>query len=177
MVVLETLEHAERRGAPVLAEVIGYGSSADAFRITDIHPEGRGAVAAMRMALEQAGLEPGAIDYVSAHGTGTHENDSIETRAVKEVFGDQAQQTPVSSIKSMTGHLIAAAGAVELISCVLAMRDSRIPPTINLHHPDPELDLDYVPNEARDLDVRVALSNSFGFGGQNDTLILRRPEG
>ncbi|QNN24246.1 beta-ketoacyl-[acyl-carrier-protein] synthase family protein [Planctomycetales bacterium ZRK34] len=174
MVVLETLEHAKARGATILAELIGYGSSADAYRITDIHPEGRGPIGAMRQALKQAGLEPTDIDYISAHGTGTKENDSIETRAVKAVFGDAAKSIPVSSVKSMLGHLIAAAGAVELITCLLAMRDSKIPPTINLHEPDPDLDLDYVPNAARDRQVDVALSNSFGFGGQNDTVIIRR---
>jgi 3-oxoacyl-[acyl-carrier-protein] synthase II len=128
----------------------------------------------MRQALKQAGLQPTDIHYISAHGTGTKENDSIETRAVKAVFGDAAKSIPVSSVKSMLGHLIAAAGAVELITCILAMRDSKIPPTINLHEPDPNLDLDYVPNAARDRRVDVALSNSFGFGGQNDTVIIRR---
>ena len=174
MVVLETLESARRRGATVLAEMIGYGSSADAFRITDIQPDGRGAVAAMSQALDQAGITPGDIDYISAHGTSTSENDSIETRAVKKLFGEHAPSTPMSSIKSMTGHLIAAAGAVELIVCVLAIRDGKIPPTINLDERDPDLDLDYVPNEARDHKVDVALSNSFGFGGQNDTLVVKR---
>ncbi|MBI1368986.1 MAG: beta-ketoacyl-ACP synthase II [Planctomycetes bacterium] len=176
MVVLETLEHAKKRHAPILAELVGYGSSADAYRITDIHPEGRGPIGSMRGALAQAGVELADIDYISAHGTGTSENDSIETRAVKAVFGDIARQIPVSSIKSMMGHLIAAAGAVELITCILAMRDGKIPPTINLDDPDPELDLDYVPNHARDQQVDVALSNSFGFGGQNDTVIIRRFE-
>ncbi len=174
MVILETLEHAQKRGATPLAEIIGYGSSADAYRITDIHPDGRGPCAAMRAALAQAGVEPKDIDYISAHGTGTKENDSIETRAVKNVFGDHAKSTPMSSIKSMMGHLIAAAGACELIACVLAIRDNKLPPTINLNDPDPELDLDYVPNVARDADVNICLSNSFGFGGQNDTLIVRR---
>ncbi|HMN96873.1 MAG TPA: beta-ketoacyl-[acyl-carrier-protein] synthase family protein [Phycisphaerales bacterium] len=180
MVVLETLDHAERRGATPLAEVVGYGSSADAFRITDIQPEGRGAAAAMTMALRQAGIDPAAasdrppIDYISAHGTGTQENDSIETRAVKLVFGDNARRIPMSSVKSMLGHLIAAAGAVELITCVLAIRRGMLPPTINLENPDPDLDLDYVPNAARAATVETCLSNSFGFGGQNDTLVVRR---
>ncbi len=174
MIVLETLEHARKRGAKVLAEVIGYGSSADAFRITDIHPDGRGAVAAMRQALEQARVQPRDIHYISAHGTGTKENDSIETHAVKAVFGEYARSVPMSSIKSMMGHLIAAAGAVELITCILAIRDGKLPPTINLQDRDPALDLDYVPNQARDATVDVALSNSFGFGGQNDTLVIRR---
>lgn len=182
MVVLETLEHALARGATPLAEVVGYGSSADAFRITDIQPEGRGAAAAMTMALRQAGIDPAGggervpIDYISAHGTGTQENDSIETRAVKLVFGERARSIPMSSVKSMLGHLIAAAGAVELITCILAMQRGMLPPTINLEHPDPELDLDYVPNVARPARVETCLSNSFGFGGQNDTLVVRRFE-
>lgn len=181
IVILEELSHAIKRGAKPLAEIIGYGSSADAFRITDIQPDGRGAAAAMRDALAQAGIDPLGVDeqgqppihYISAHGTGTKENDSIETRAVKVVFGEHARQIPMSSIKSMMGHLIAAAGAVELITCVQSILHQRIPPTINLHNPDPDLDLDYVPNEARRARVVTALSNSFGFGGQNDTLIVR----
>lgn len=176
MLILETLEHAQARGANVLAEVVGYGSSADAYRITDIHPEGRGAVASMRWALEDAGVRPEQIDYISAHGTGTKENDSIETKAVKLVFGDGSgpgKAPPVSSVKSMLGHLIAAAGAVEAITCVLAIRDGMLPPTMNLHQPDPACDLDYVANQSRRTPVKIALSNSFGFGGQNDTLVLR----
>ena len=184
MVVLETLEHAKKRGATPLVEVLGYGSSCDAYRITDIQPDGRGAAAAMNQALAEAGIDPHAvgddgrpaIHYVSAHGTGTKENDSIETRAIKAVFGDLAPKIPMSSIKSMMGHLIAAAGAVELITSALAIRHGRIPPTRNLHHPDPDLDLDYVPNTARDAQVDVALSNNFGFGGQNDTLVISRFE-
>ena len=174
MTVLETLDHAKARGANVLAEIVGYGSTADAFRITDQHPDGAGAVAAMRLALEDAGLTPAEIDYVNAHGTGTGENDSTETLAIKTVFGDLAKRVPVSSIKSMMGHLIAAAGSVELIACVLAIRDGMLPPTMNLHHPDPECDLDYVPNAARPARVDTVLTNNFGFGGQNDTLVVRR---
>jgi len=182
MIVLETLTHARARGAKPLAEVIGYGSSADAFRITDIQPEGRGAAAAMAQALRQAGLDPQStrpdgrpvIDYISAHGTSTKENDSIETRAVKVVFGPEARRIPMSSIKSMMGHLIAAAGSVEFITCVLAIKHGMLPPTINHHDPDPALDLDYVPNEARKAPVDTCLSNSFGFGGQNDTVIVTR---
>ncbi|MCX5662879.1 MAG: beta-ketoacyl-[acyl-carrier-protein] synthase family protein [Planctomycetota bacterium] len=177
MIVLETLEHATKRGATVLAEVVGYGSSADAYRITDIQPEGRGAIASMRQALDSAGLKPEDIHYISAHGTGTKENDSIETLGVKAVFGAHAKSVPMSSVKSMFGHLIAAAGAVELITCVLAIRDGKMPPTINLRQPDPRCDLDYVPNAARSGKVDVCLSNSFGFGGQNDTLIIRRFQG
>jgi 3-oxoacyl-[acyl-carrier-protein] synthase II len=182
MIVIESLEHALARGATPLAEVAGYGSSADAFRITDIHPEGRGGAASMHMALAQAGIDPharrtdgrAAIDYISAHGTGTKENDSIETKGVKRVFGEHAKDIPMSSIKSMMGHLIAAAGAVEFITCVLAIRDGMLPPTINYGTPDPALDLDYVPNKARASKVDICLSNSFGFGGQNDTLVVKR---
>ena len=182
MIVIESLEHALARGATPLAEIAGYGSSADAFRITDIHPEGRGGAASMGQALAQAGIDPlarradgrAAIDYISAHGTGTKENDSIETRGVKRVFGPNAKDIPMSSIKSMMGHLIAAAGAVEFMTCVLAIRDGMLPPTINYQTPDPDLDLDYVPNTARPAKVDICLSNSFGFGGQNDTLVVRR---
>jgi 3-oxoacyl-[acyl-carrier-protein] synthase II len=183
IVILEGLEHARNRGAEPLAEIIGFGTSSDAFRITDMHPEGRGPAEAIRQALKQAGIAADArgeddrplIHYISAHGTGTQENDSIETRAIKAVFGDAAGEIPVSSIKSMMGHLIAAAGAVELIVCVQAIRNQLLPPTINLRSPDPELDLDYVPNEARPCEIETCLSNSFGFGGQNDTLIVTRP--
>ncbi|NNF43746.1 MAG: beta-ketoacyl-[acyl-carrier-protein] synthase family protein [Phycisphaerales bacterium] len=182
IVVLETLEHAQARGATPLAEITGYGSSADAFRITDMHPEGRGPSEAIRQALRQAGITADAVDdagrplvhYISAHGTGTQENDSIETLAVKTVFGDLAPRIPMSSIKSMMGHLIAAAGAVELIACVMAIQRGMLPPTINLNDPDPDLDLDYVANAARSAVVETCLSNSFGFGGQNDTLIVRK---
>ncbi len=173
LVVLEELEHAKRRGAKILAEVAGYGSTADAFRITDIHEDGRGGIAAMRGALFDAGLTPKDVDYVNAHGTGTQENDKIETLAIRQVFKEEKPGVPVSSIKSMLGHLIAAAGAVELITCVLAIRDGAMPPTINYSQPDPNCDLDYVPNECRRLPVKVALSNSFGFGGQNNTIIVR----
>ncbi len=174
MVILETLEHAQKRGAKIFAEIIGFGSSADAYRITDIHPDGRGPASAMRLALQDAGIKPEDVDYISAHGTGTKENDSIETKAVHVVFGDAAKNVPISSIKSMMGHLIAAAGAVEFITCVLAIRDGKIPPTINLDEADPECDLDYVPNVARSIPVDVCLSNSFGFGGQNDTVVVKR---
>ncbi len=174
MVILEALDHAKGRNAPILAEVVGYGSTADAFRITDQHPDGTGAVIAMREALADAKLLPADIHYINAHGTGTRENDGNETGAIKQVFGEHASKVPVSSIKSMMGHLIAAAGAVELITCVLAIRDQVLPPTVNLHHPDPECDLDYVPNRARHARVETAMSNSFGFGGQNDTIIVNR---
>ena len=185
MVVLENLEHALSRGATPIVEIKGYGSSCDAFRITDIQPDGRGAAVAMRAALAEAGIDPHQIDaegrppvqYISAHGTGTKENDSIETVAIKSVFGELAPNIPMSSIKSMMGRLIAAAGAVELITSVLTMKHGLIPPTRNLHSPDPDLDLDYVPNDARKASVDVALSNNFGFGGQNDTLIIERYQG
>ena len=173
-VILETLDHALARNAHILAEVVGYGSTADAFRITDQDPDGRGAVVAMQEALADAHLQPRDVHYINAHGTGTKENDGNETTAIKTVFGDYARKVPVSSIKSMMGHLIAAAGAVELICCVLTLRDQLLPPTINLEKPDPECDLDYVPNHARPAKVDVVLSNSFGFGGQNDTLIIKR---
>ena len=172
VLTLEDREFALARGAEILAEIVGYGCSADAFRITDQDPEGSGAAASMRNALDDAGLTPQDIDYISAHGTATQQNDQVETQAVKAVFGAAASRVPVSSIKSMLGHLIAAAGATELITCVLAIRDQVLPPTINYRHPDPDCDLDYVPNEPRKADVGVCMSNSFGFGGQNNTLIV-----
>ncbi len=174
ILILEELEHAKARGAKILAEIKGYGSTADAFRITDIHEDGRGAIAAMRGAIEMAGFTIHDIDYISSHGTGTEENDKIETLAIRTLFGDIAGQVPISSVKSMLGHLIAAAGAVELITCVLAIRDGIIPPTANYREPDPNCDLDYVPNEARRAPLRNVMSNSFGFGGQNDTLVIAR---
>jgi 3-oxoacyl-[acyl-carrier-protein] synthase II len=175
MVILETLEHAKKRGATILAEIVGYGSTADAFRITDQDPNGLGAVVAMQEALADAKLSIEDVDYINAHGTGTKENDRNETVAIKKVFGERGS-VPISSIKSMMGHLIAAAGAVELITCVLAIRDQVLPPTMNFQTTDPECDLDYIPNQARPAKVRVALSNSFGFGGQNDTIIVKRYE-
>jgi 3-oxoacyl-[acyl-carrier-protein] synthase II len=174
MLVLEELEHARRRGAAILAEVTGYGSTADAFRVTDSHPDGRGAVASMKEALDDSGLAPSDIGYINAHGTSTQTNDRVETLAIKQVFGDSAYRTPISSSKSMLGHLIAAAGAVELITSVMALRHGVLPPTINYEFPDPECDLDYIPNVAREKPIRHALSNSFGFGGQNISLIVSR---
>lgn len=188
MLILETLEHAQSRGAKPLAEITGFGSSADAFRITDIQPDGLGARYSMLEALSEAGIDPHTRDadgrppvhYISAHGTGTRENDSIETRGVKSVFGDLAPDIPMSSVKSMLGHLIAAAGAVEAIVCVKSIQTGVLPPTMNLKTPDPVCDLDYVPNKPREVSsqggVRVTLSNSFGFGGQNNTLIITRFE-
>lgn len=177
MVILEDLEHARRRGARIYGEITGYGSTADAFRVTDTHPNGRGAIACMRQAIESAGLTPADIQYINAHGTSTDVNDRVETLAIKEVFGPLAYKVPVSSIKSMTGHLIAAAGSIEAISCLLAIRDKVIPPTINYDNPDPECDLDYVPNEARSAPLVHTLSNSFGFGGQNISLVVSRFDG
>ncbi len=174
MLILEEYEHAVKRGAKILCEISGYGSTADAFRITDIHEDGRGGIAAMHLALEDAGVQSKDIHYISAHGTGTEENDKIESLAIMGVFGDLAKKVPVSSVKSMFGHLIAAAGAVELITCVLAIRDGVLPPTMNYSEPDPNCPLDYVPNAARKATVNAALSNSFGFGGQNDTLVVTR---
>jgi 3-oxoacyl-[acyl-carrier-protein] synthase II len=172
MVILEELEHAKARGAHIYGEILGYGSTADAWRITDIHPEGRGAIGCMRMALRDAKLNPSDIDYVNAHGTSTTVNDKVETRACREVFGEYAEKTPVSSTKSMMGHLIAAAGVTEAIVCLMAIRDNVLPPTINYENADPLCDLDYVPNEARETKCSIALNNSFGFGGQNITIIL-----
>jgi 3-oxoacyl-[acyl-carrier-protein] synthase II len=177
MVVLEELEHAKRRGAHIHGELIGYGSTADAYRITDTHPEGRGASSCIRLALADAGLGLHDIDYINAHGTSTSVNDRVETLAIKNVFGEHAYKIPVSSTKSMMGHLIAAAGATELIVCLLAIRDGMLPPTINYENPDPDCDLDYVPNKARAGKCDRALSNSFGFGGQNISLIVGRYTG
>jgi len=172
MVVLEDYEHAKKRGATIYGEIKGYGTTADAFRITDTHPEGRGAITCMKMALRDAGKNPEDIDYINAHGTSTQVNDKVESLAIKEALGhDVAYKVPVSSTKSMTGHLIAAAGATELIISLMAIRDGVVPPTINYETPDPNCDLDYVPNAAREKKVRTILTNSFGFGGQNIALI------
>ncbi len=176
VLILEDYEKAKARRANILAEIIGYGASADAFRITDQDPQGNGAATAMQVALDDAGVSPAAIDYISAHGTATQQNDQVETQAIKQVFGDLATKVPISSIKSMMGHLIAAAGATELITCVLALRDQVLPPTTNYTTPDPHCDLDYVPNQPRDARVDICMSNSMGFGGQNNTLIITRGE-
>jgi len=174
-VVLEAWEHAAARGATAYAEMTGYGMSADAYHITLPRPGGVGAARAMQAALDDAGIGPSQIDYVNAHGTSTVANDATETAAVKLVFGDDARRVPVSSTKSMTGHLLGGAGALESLVCILAIRDGAVPPTINYEHPDPECDLDYVANAARDLPVRTAMTNSFGFGGHNVALVFSAP--
>ena len=171
IVVLEEYEHARARGAQIYGEIAGYGTTADAFRITDTHPEGRGATSCIKMALADAGKNVDEIDYINAHGTSTAVNDKVETLAIRKAFGDRADSIPVSSTKSMTGHLIAAAGATELIVCLQALKNKVVPPTINYETPDPNCDLDYVPNAARDHECKTVLSNSFGFGGQNITLV------
>lgn len=176
IVLLEELDRATQRGARIYAELIGYGTSCDAYRITDPSPDGEGAARAIKLALQDAGLRPDAVDYINAHGTATLEGDRAETRAIKRIFGPQAYRVPISSTKSMIGHLVLAAGVVELIATVLALRQGILPPTINLDKPDSECDLDYVPHHARKKPVEVALSNSFGFGGQNVVLAVRRWE-
>jgi 3-oxoacyl-[acyl-carrier-protein] synthase II len=174
IVVLEDLDYAKARGARIYAELLGYGATDDAYHITAPSEGGEGAVRAMRMALRKARLEPHEIDYVNAHGTSTPLNDKLETEALKTVLGQAAHDVPVSSTKSMTGHLLGAAGVVEAIFCVLAIRDNCVPPTINYEHADPDCDLDYVPNAARQRRVDVTLTNSLGFGGHNSTLIVGR---
>jgi len=176
VLVLESLESAQARGAKIYAEVIGYGASGDAYHITSPPSDGNGAIRAMKAALRSANLQPEDIDYINAHGTSTELNDKTETLAIKTVMGEHAHKVAISSTKSMTGHLLGAAGAIEAIVCAMAIKDSIVPPTINYETPDPECDLDYVPNHARKMDVRVALSNSFGFGGHNGTLIFKRFE-
>lgn len=177
VLVLEELEFAKARGARILAEVAGYGMSADAYHITMPAPEGVGAARSMRKALEDAGVRPEDVDYINAHGTSTGPNDRNETAAIRTVFGEHAYKVPVSSTKSMTGHLLGAAGALEAMFCVQALRDGAVPPTVNLDNPDPDCDLDYVPHTARRQPVNVAASNSFGFGGHNATLVLKRFSG
>jgi beta-ketoacyl-acyl-carrier-protein synthase II len=173
VLVLEALETAQARGAQIYAEVVGYGSTVDAFHLTAPHPEGIGATAAIRAALDDAGLNPEQIDYINAHGTGTQLNDVIETKAVKRALGEAAYRIPMSSTKSMTGHAMGATAAMEAVFSVLALRDQIAPPTINLIEPDPECDLDYVPNQAREMALTHIMSNSFGFGGHNASLILK----
>jgi 3-oxoacyl-[acyl-carrier-protein] synthase II len=176
VLILEELEHARRRGAPIRGELIGYGSSSDGYRFTDIHPQGGGPARCMTAAFRSAGIAAADVDYVNAHGTSTPQNDAVETLAIKRAFGDAAYHVAISSTKSQLGHLVCAAGGMEAIMCVKALETQIVPPTINLDHFDPACDLDYVPHEPRDLPIRVALSNSFGFGGQNGTVIFRRWE-
>ncbi len=175
--IMERWEHAERRGASIYAEVAGYGATADAYHIAAPEPDGTGAYSAMRIAMESAGVVPEQVDYVNAHGTGTQLNDAIETRAIKRALGAVAYQVPVSSTKAVTGHLLGAAGAVEALIVLLAMQHGQLPPTINLTTPDPECDLDYVPLTSRPTEIRVAMSNAFGFGGHNATVLFRQVDG
>lgn len=176
ILILEELEHAIKRGAHIYGEVVGYGMSADAYHITTPAPEGEGAARSMKNALKDANIAPEDIDYINAHGTSTPYNDKFETMAIKSLFGDHANKLAVSSTKSMTGHLLGAAGAIEAIACIMAINDSFIPPTINYTTPDPECDLDYVPNKGRERNVRYTLSNSLGFGGHNATIIMKKYE-
>jgi 3-oxoacyl-[acyl-carrier-protein] synthase II len=176
ILVLENLEHATARKAPILAEVAGYGACNDSYHVVAPSEDGSGAMRAMREALHDAGLEPGDIDYINAHGTSTELNDKSETLAIKKLFGEDAYKVPVSSTKSMIGHSFGAAGAIESIASIQTLRTGKIHPTINYEHPDPDCDLDYVPNQARQADVKVVLSNSFGFGGQNACLVFKRFE-
>ncbi len=176
ILVLEDATCALERGAPILAEVVGYSATSDAFHLTQPSPDGEGAARAVRLALGRAGLSPGDIDYINAHGTATVLNDRTETTAIKSVFGDRAKHTPISASKSMIGHLLGAAGGIEAAITILAINHGIIPPTINLTQPDPECDLDYVPNQARRAKIRTAMSNSFGFGGHNSVLIFRQYE-
>lgn len=174
IVVLEEYESAKKRGAKIYAEVVGYGATGDAYHITAPGPDGEGAARCMKMALRHAGMNPEEVDYINAHGTSTHFNDLYETMAIKSVFGDHARKLMVSSTKSMIGHTLGAAGGIEAVYSLLAMERGAVPPTINYEEPDPECDLDYVPNQARQAEVRVALSNSLGFGGTNGTLIFKK---
>jgi 3-oxoacyl-[acyl-carrier-protein] synthase II len=174
VVVLEDYEFARSRGAKMYGEVIGYGQSGDAYHITAPDPQGSGAHRSMKMAMQRAGIGNEDVGYINAHGTSTELNDKLETMAVKELLGEHAYKVPISSTKSMVGHMLGAAGAVEAVVCLKAMQDGVVPPTINYENPDPECDLDYVPNTARNVEVNVAMSNSFGFGGHNATLVFRK---
>jgi len=174
IILLEEYEQAKARGADIYAEVIGYGMSCDAHHMTAPHPEGDGAIRCMKASLDDAGINPGEVDYINAHGTSTQLNDAVETKAIKDVFGEHARKLAISSTKSMTGHLLGAAGGIELAACALAIKNGIIPPTINYETPDPACDLDYVPNEARKQEVNVALSNSLGFGGHNATILIKK---
>lgn len=175
--ILESLEHAKARGANIIAEVTGWGVSSDAFHLVQPHAEGKGAASAMKYALDDAQVNLDDVDYINAHGTSTPTNDRIETLAIKKLFGEQAYKTPVSSTKSMIGHSLGASGALEAIACIKAVQENIMPPTINQETPDPDCDLDYIPNKAREAEVKVALSNSFGFGGQNACIVVQKFEG
>ena len=174
ILILEELDFARARGAKILAELVGYGTTVDAYHVTEPAPGGEGLVRAIRRALQKAGLRPDQVDYINAHGTSTPYNDRTETQAIKTCFGEYAYRVPISSSKSMTGHTVGASGAIEAVISIMTILMGVITPTINLHHPDPTCDLDYVPNEARQATVNVALSNSMGFGGHNACLIFKR---
>ncbi|MFL0195098.1 beta-ketoacyl-ACP synthase II [Clostridium sp. WILCCON 0269] len=174
IVILESLEHAQKRNADIYAEVVGYGSTCDAYHITAVDPEGEGPARAMEIAIEEAGIDKSEVSYINAHGTGTPTNDKSETKAIKRAFGDAARHIPISSTKSMTGHLLGAAGAIEAIICVKSLQDNYVPPTIGYREADEECDLDYVPNEGRTSEVKYAMSNSFGFGGHNAVILLKK---
>jgi 3-oxoacyl-[acyl-carrier-protein] synthase II len=174
ILILEGEEHAKKRGARVRARMSGYGNTCDAYHITAPMEDGSGASKAMSIALDDAGINPEDVGYINAHGTSTKLNDAMETKAIKKVFGDAACNVPISSTKSMTGHLLGASGGLETIVCVLVVEQGIIPPTINLEHPDPECDLDYVPNQAREIEVKAVLNNSFGFGGHNAALLISK---
>jgi len=176
VLILEELEHAKQRGARIYAEVIGYGATGDAYHLTSPSPNGEGASRAMQMALEKAGIRPEDVDYINAHGTSTELNDKYETMAIKTTFGEHAYHLAVSSTKSVTGHLLGAAGAIEGIIIALALKNGKIPPTINLETKDPDCDLDYVPNQYREQEIKIALSNSLGFGGHNATILMKKYE-
>lgn len=174
LVVLESLEHAQKRGANILAEIVGFGMTCDAYHITAPDPDGQGAASAMSVALKDAQMKPEEIDYINAHGTSTKLNDKIETLSMKKAFGEHSKKVMVSSTKSVTGHLLGAAGGVEFVACCMAIKDGVVPPTINYEHPDPDCDLDYVPNTARKVNVNACMSNSLGFGGHNASLIVKK---
>lgn len=176
MLIIEELEHAKKRGARIYGEIVGYGATGDAYHITAPSPDAEGAYRAMKKAIQDAGIEPTEIDYINAHGTSTDMNDRLETLAIKKLLGDAAYKVAISSTKSMTGHLLGAAGAIEAIACLMAINESIVPPTINYTTPDEECDLDYVPNKARNMEVRYAMSNSLGFGGHNATIVLKKYE-
>jgi len=174
IMVIDDATYALERGAPILAEIVGYSATSDAFHLTQPSPDGEGAARAVKLALKRADISPDEIDFISAHGTATILNDRMETAVIKNVFGDRAKHIPISATKSMIGHLLGAAGGIEAVLSILAINHGMVPPTINLTHPDPECDLDYVPNKARRVKIQTAMSNSFGFGGHNSVLVFRQ---